>query len=220
MRRAAHRAGRTAAALAGLLLTGAVGAGEAVSALEQFLRDTRVVAAQFSQELTDPDGRLIEVAAGRLLIARPDRLRWDYTEPDQVVLADGEKLWLFDREVDQVTVTQQADSLSGSPAALLAGDASALAAFDVVTETVADGIAWVALAPLADDVDFASVNIGFKGGELAAMILTDQLGQRTDIRFAGLSVNGAIDANAFALDIPDYVDVIDKSAPDSAATTP
>lgn len=184
---------------------------DATARLRGFLADTEVVTAAFQQELSDADGRLVEVAAGHLLIARPNRLRWDYSEPEQVVMADGEKLWLFDREVDQLTVSWQAEMLRGSPAALLSGDPAAVDEFRVTKTFVADGIDWIELAPLAEDVDFSSVRIGFAGDELAAMVLVDQLGQVTDIRFSDVGLNGALAENAFELDVPDYVDVIDKT---------
>ena len=207
-----RRAALVAAALAWLASMSYAGAPDAASErLRQFFADNDVISAAFIQQLSDADGRIVEIAEGRLLIARPNRLRWDYTEPDQVVLADGERLWLYDREVDQVTISDQVDSIGGSPAALLSGNTEALDAFDVLGSTTAGGLTWVELAPRADDVDFSRVRIGFAADTLAAMVLTDKLGQTTDIRFRDVVVDAPYGPDAFRLDLPDYVDVIDKS---------
>ncbi|MEM8984291.1 MAG: outer membrane lipoprotein chaperone LolA [Pseudomonadota bacterium] len=179
--------------------------------LVAFLEVTTTISADFEQELTDPDGRLVESSRGRLVIERPGRLRWDYDEPDQTVLADGERLWLFDREVDQVTISDQNDTLGGSPAALLAGSSDALDAFERAAAYTVDDVDWFELTPRADDVDFAVVRIGFAGSTLQAMVLDDRLGQQTFIRFSDMTLNDPVDDARFALEIPPYVDVVDNT---------
>ncbi|MEL7539071.1 MAG: outer membrane lipoprotein chaperone LolA [Pseudomonadota bacterium] len=204
---------RRAAGVVSLLCVG-IGtayAGDTEATLRMFLAETNVVTANFEQELRDANGQVVEVSYGSLLIARPNRLRWDYTEPDQVVMADGERLWLFDREVDQVTISDQADSIAGSPAALLAGDAAALDEFRVTRSFREAGLDWLELQPVREDGDFSRIRIAFDGDSLAAMELADQLEQRTQIRFADVATNVAIDDGRFTLDIPDYVDVVDNS---------
>ncbi|MEM1263426.1 MAG: outer membrane lipoprotein chaperone LolA [Pseudomonadota bacterium] len=187
--------------------------------LASFLDETTSVVANFEQELTDSEGRLVESSRGRLLIERPGRLRWDYEEPDQTVLADGQRLWLFDREVDQVTISDQADTLGGSPAALLAGSSDALNAFERAATYSVDDIDWFELTPRNDDVDFATVRIGFDDATLRAMVLDDRLGQRTLIRFSAVTLNESIDDGEFSLEIPTYVDIVDNTTAAAAAAS-
>ncbi len=181
----------------------------AVAALNRFLETVDTLEAEFRQRIHDADGVLLERARGSFALARPDRFVWHYRTPnEQILLADGERLWMYDLELEQATVSPLEES-AGSPAMLLSGDAPVLESFDVESSFERDGLAWVRLVPKLEDADFRSVAIGFDDEGLPTELeLVDGLDQTTRIEFSGIVVNEALDDDVFELDLPDEVDVI------------
>jgi outer membrane lipoprotein carrier protein len=165
--------------------------------------------ADFVQVLTDRDGRIVERSSGHLSLAKPWRFRWDYTEPaTQLIVADGKRLWLYDRELEQVTVRPIDTTLTGTPAMLLSGKTPLADEFQAgPVEREAD-IDWIALAPVRDDTDFREVRIGLAGDTLRFMQLDDKLGQRTLLEFTNVEVNVPVDPGKFAFVPPPGADVI------------
>ena len=177
--------------------------------LDRFLDETRTLQAEFSQELLDGGGNLIEEASGLFFLKRPNRFLWSYSEPfEQQVVADAENLWIHDVELEQVTVSPLAGAIASSPAMLLSGDGQVRDGFEIV-ETFVDGaIAWVSLVPMEPGVDFRSVQVGFDAGELFALVLVDALGQVTSIQFRNMAVNLEIEDGFFDFEPPAGADVI------------
>ena len=177
--------------------------------LDRFLDETRTLQAEFSQELLDGGGNLIEEASGVFYLKRPNRFLWSYSEPfEQQVVADAENLWIHDVELEQVTVSPLEGAIASSPAMLLSGDGQVRDGFEIV-ETSGDGtIAWVSLAPREPGVDFRSVQVGFDAGELFALVLVDALGQVTSIQFRNMAVNLDIEDEFFRFEPPAGADVI------------
>ena len=177
--------------------------------LDRFLDDTRTLRADFSQELLDGEGNLIEAAAGTFSLKRPNRFLWSYAEPfEQQVVADAANLWIHDVEIEQVTVSPLAGAISSSPAMLLSGDGEVRDGFEVV-ETSRDGtVAWISLAPRERGVDFRSVQVGLDDGELFALVLIDALGQMTSIQFRNVAVNPGIEDEFFEFEPPAGADII------------
>jgi outer membrane lipoprotein carrier protein len=177
--------------------------------LQQFLDDARTLQAEFYQELSDADGQLIEVATGTMSLQRPNRFLWQYRDPlEQLILADGEYLWIYDVELDQATVTPLSDIIEATPAMLLSGDQAVRDGFDTLENFVADELSWVRLAPNVPGSDFRSVLIGFMSGELARLELIDGLEQVTRIAFSDVVVNQDLDSGLFEFEPPAGVDVI------------
>lgn len=176
---------------------------------DRFLDETRTLRAEFSQELLDGGGNLIEEATGTFSLKRPNRFLWSYSEPvEQQVVADAENLWIHDVELEQVTVSPLEGAIASSPAMLLSGDGQVRDGFEVM-ETSADGaIVWVSLAPREPGVDFRSVQVGFDAGELFALVLVDALGQVTSIQFRNMAVNLDIEDEFFRFEPPGGTDVI------------
>jgi outer membrane lipoprotein carrier protein len=166
--------------------------------------------------LTDRSGRAIDEASGVLAIKRPNRFRWDYREPyEQVIVADGSRVWLYDSDLEQVTVRKLDDTLSATPAMLLSGEGNLEDNF-TVTETVTDGpIQWVQMEPKRNDTDFKSVRLGFEGTTLRHMHLADKLGQTTRLEFTNVERNPVLDPSRFTFKVPPGADVIGD--PGSAA---
>jgi outer membrane lipoprotein carrier protein len=184
-----------------------------VARLEAFLDDVRSLTADFEQELWSADQELLQTDTGSLSLERPNRFRWTYRNPSApndaaqlVVVADGARLWIYDVELDEVTVTPF-DDVGTSPAMLLSGDSNVREQFDVVQSLTLDGLDWIKLEPKSGS-DFASVSIGFSGSEPRRLELVDGLGQVTRIELRNLVVNPDIDDHVFVLDVPPGAHVI------------
>ncbi|WP_405244180.1 outer membrane lipoprotein chaperone LolA [Lentisalinibacter salinarum] len=187
--------------------------------LRRFFAGIDTIRGEFRQVLFDTRGEAVERSAGEFAILKPGRFRWEYTEPyEQLIVADGENIWLYDADFEQVTVREQTDSLSQSPAMLLGGDAAALEAFRYLGSYSRDGRDWLRLEPVAPESDFRAVSLSFAGGELEMMELTDALGQVTRIEFTELATNDSLDAALFTFEPPPGVDVI--GVQESSAATP
>lgn len=176
--------------------------------LRAFLAETVTLEARFSQVLVDSGDRA-QVSEGRFYLHRPQRFRWDYQVPTpQLVVADGEHLWLYDPDLEQATVRRLDDGLSGTPAMLLSGVGELEDSFELGAAYHEDSLDWVELKPRSGATDFAGLRVGFDRGRLAAMELMDALGQWTVIRFSELKLNQPIDAALFQFVPPPGADVI------------
>lgn len=194
-----------------LLCAGSLHAGEGGEAqLRAFLASTGSLAADFTQEVTDSRGRQVEASSGRMLLKRPGRFRWDYAEPhERLMLADGERVWLYEPDLEQATTRGLDDlALRDTPAALLTGTGDVLDRFVPVDEQHAEGLDWITLEPVEPEADFHRLRLGFAGGQLQVLELDDRLGQQTRVRFAAIEVNPALDDADFTFVPPPGVDII------------
>ena len=165
--------------------------------------------AEFRQELWTADQRLLETATGTLSLKRPNRFLWSYAEPiEQLVVADGMQLWIYDVELAQATVAPLDESAASSPAMLLSGDRTVGEGFDVVRNVTLDGLEWIELTPKLDGTDFASVSIGFKDQVPQRLDFVDGLNQVTRIELSNVVVNPDLPDAAFDFEPPAGVDVI------------
>jgi outer membrane lipoprotein carrier protein len=177
--------------------------------LEAFLDGVRTLTADFKQELYGKNQQLLETQTGTLSLARPNRFRWSYVSPSElVVVADGAKLWMYDVELSQVTVAPLDETVGSSPAMLLSGDRRVRDGFEVVQTETRDGLDWVKLAPKADAADFASVQIAFDGNAPRRLELVDGLNNVTRIELDNVVVNPDIADTVFEFHPPAGVDVI------------
>jgi outer membrane lipoprotein carrier protein len=188
---------------------------DGIARLEAFLDGVHSLTADFKQELWSENGRLQQTDTGSLSLKRPNRFRWTYEaraeekRPDPtelVIVADGEKLWIYDIELKEVTVTPFDDTVGTSPAVLLSGDRNVREDFEVVQSYTLDALDWVKLEPRAAS-DFSSIAIGFNGTEPRRLELVDGLGQITRIELDNLVVNPDIADDVFKLVVPPGVDV-------------
>jgi outer membrane lipoprotein carrier protein len=193
----------------------------ATTALDRFLDGLTTWQSEFTQTVTDGRNRKIGEGRGRLAISRPGRFRWELAptggpETGQVLVADGRNLWFFDRDLEQVTVKPQSESLARSPAMLLSGAGDVRKAFDVKSESGgkdATGLEWVDVAPRDREGDFRQARLGFQGIELARMELQDRLGQRTVIQFLKPVRNAPLPADDMRFVAPAGADVIGTPLP-------
>lgn len=181
----------------------------AVDQLHRFLSGTRTLKADFSQMVIGRNGRKPQQSSGVVAISRPGKLRWDIQKPfPQLVVGDGEKIWIYDPELKQVTVRKAGQAISGSPAALLAGSNELEKNFTLAEAGTEDGLNWVEATPKVSESGFEKVRLGFAGSDLKAMELHDSFGQRTLIRFSALERNPALPVTTFKFVPPAGVDVV------------
>lgn len=189
--------------------------------VEKFLSGLQGLQARFHQTLSDSKGAVSSESNGTLAISRPNRFRWDYTDPyKQLLVADGSRVWLYDTDLDQVTVRHLDDSISATPAMLLSGQGNLLDNF-TVTQTVQDGgTQWVQLEPRRNDTDFKWIRLGFAGEGLKYMQLGDKLGQKTLLEFSQFERNPKLDPARFTFTVPPGADVIGDASAAAPAKKP
>jgi len=184
--------------------------------LEGYLGGLKSFQGRFQQTLRDSNARVRQEVSGQLFIQKPGKFRWEYAKPDeQLIVSDGRNLWLYDADLEQVTVKPLDASLATTPALLLAGQAGIAESFAVGTPVTKDGLKWFELVPLRQDTDFTQLRLGFAAGasggkslELSAMELKDKLNQHTSIRFSQTKRNTSLAGTLFSFTPPKGVDVI------------
>lgn len=176
--------------------------------LRAFLDKVETLRAEFRQSVFDEDARQIDEASGMVYIARPGRFRWDYTQPYlQEIVGDGENVWIYDADLDQVTVRPLGDALGDTPVMLLSSDRPVEQSFDVRPVDGPDGYAWAALTPLAEQTSFKEIRLGFDGDTLRVMELSDAFGQLTRLVFAAVERNPSLAPELFEFTPPEGADV-------------
>ncbi len=183
---------------------------DAAAQVDAHLAKLKTMSATFTQVVRDKDGEIIERATGSFSMSRPDRFRWDYRQPhEQTIVADGKRVWLYDRDLDQVTVRPLAAGLGATPAMLLSGQQKVADAFDSAGIDKDGRWAWLRLRPRSPSSDFSDVGLAFDSrGALASMELKDKLGQLTLIDFADVRLNVRLDDKLFQYSPPAGADVI------------
>lgn len=177
--------------------------------LDAFVGGTRTLKAQFNQEVFDGNGRKTQEASGILFLSRPGKFRWVYKKPySQVIVGDGQRLWIHDEDLDQVTVRKLDQAIGESPAALLAGNNDLEKLFNLKPVSDKAGLEWLEATPKTKEGSFEKVRMGFKGNDLTTMELHDNFGQTTLLRFSGLERNPALGASLFRFKPPKGVDVL------------
>lgn len=182
----------------------------AVDALKQFLDGTRSYRAEFSQSVLSKSGRKPLQSTGKLAFQKPGKFRWDVEKPyPQLMVGDGQKVWIHDPELEQVTVKKMDQALGATPAALLSGTSDMLRNFNLSEGGEADGLQWVEARPKSQEASFDRVRLGFApNGELKAMEMFDNFGQTTFLRFHQPERNPALPASLFRFTPPKGTDVI------------
>ena len=180
-----------------------------IAEMHAFLQDVHSLKADFVQVVLDSNLKQVKQSTGTLSIKRPDRFRWDYLKPNaEIIVADGKRLWLYDVDLQQVTVKPLNDTLAASPAVLLSGSNDVEKSFSVEDLGTKGGLEWVSLNPKVKDTDFDNVKLGFKGDDVAVMELKDNLGNLTRITFSKLQRNVDVADDAFRFTPPKGADVI------------
>jgi outer membrane lipoprotein carrier protein len=182
------------------------------SQVDQYLSGLKSWSADFEQSINDSQGKTTRRATGHLYLQKPGRFRWDYSAPgEQMVLADGKKLWFYDKDLAQANVRELDATLASTPAMLLSSGAPVSAEFDITTLPAADGLEWFQLRPKKSGGDFLAARVGFRKGELVQMLLADKLNQVTRLEFTHAVRNQPLAADLFTFTPPAGVDVIGRA---------
>jgi len=186
-------------------------AGPAIEQLNSFLEQTRTLSAEFVQLSIDESGKPGQRSTGRFYLAKPGKFRWDYLQPyKQEIVANGDKVWFFDADLEQVTVKRLGKAIGSTPALLLTGQVSLQKNFVIEEERFADGMQWVKLTPRSEDDSFKYILIGIDVESLRGMELSDNFGQLTRIAFSNVKSNVQIDPNLFEFVAPKGVDIFEN----------
>ena len=175
---------------------------------QSYLRTTQAASADFNQKVFDKTGRLVQETRGSFSFLRPGRFRWTYVKPPQVIVGDGERVWIHDADLNQVTVRRVARVLGATPAALLAGASDIGKAFELVESGEKDGLEWLEARPREKESGFERVRLGMSTSGVEAMELLDHFGQTTMLRFTNLVRNPQFDAGTFRFTPPKGADVL------------
>jgi len=181
------------------------------SSLERFqsyLRTTQSARGDFEQKVYDKDGKLVQDSRGSFALLRPNRFRWTYVKPQQTIVGDGEKVWIHDADLNQVTVRRLSRVLGSTPAALLAGSSDVQAGFELKELGEKDGLEWLEAKPRDKDAGFERMRLGMSTGGVEAMELVDHFGQTTVLRFSNVVRNPQIEPGTFRFSPPKGADVL------------
>ena len=182
--------------------------------LDRFSENVQNLSASFEQQVFDDTGTALDAASGTLALARPNRFRWDYLEPEeQRIVADGDNIWIYDVELEQVSVRPQSFDEQQSPLAVLLDVASLDQQFNTEDRGEKGGANWLRLTPKSEDAEFAHVDLGFRDHQLARMVMVDIVGQRTEIVFQDWKRNTTLPPATFYFQPPKGVDVVGDVRP-------
>ena len=184
-------------------------ANAALSSIQSYLDSLSSLQATFEQVMYDADDNVTQVSSGSFRLLKPGKFRWDYQEPyQQTIVADGERLWIYDADLEQVTVRSMNESMAETPAMLLSGVGAISQSYEYVSQFEANLLSWTELRSRSSDADFGRLRLGFIGDELRVMDLVDGLGQTTRIEFLDIDKNPELLPSAFSFVPPPGADVI------------
>src|SRR5712691_6798280 len=194
-----------------LLLALLVASGVQAAAIERFksfVRTTQSARADFEQKVYDRNRKLVQESKGSFVFLRPGRFRWVYDKPvDQLIVGDGERVWIYDRDLKQATVRKLPKALGSTPAALLA-ELDVESAFELSDAGERDGLEWLEAKPRDREAGFERIRMGLGSGGIEAMELNDNFGQTTLLRFFNLVRNPKVDPAQFRFVPPKGADVL------------
>ena len=193
-----------------LLIFPCIAQAGAMKSLESFVKDVRKSRAIFSQIMLDKNAEIIQEANGTMQFERPGKFRWNYEKPyEQLIIGDGETVWFYDIDLNQVTVRKLDMAIGSSPAALLAGGNTIETNFDLDEIGLQGGLEWLEAKPKIKEGSFESVRLGFtQKGSLKKIVLHDNFGQTTVIIFSSMEKNPYLKPELFKFTPPKNSDVI------------
>ena len=182
----------------------------ATDKLKNFIASTHSAQANFTQEVRDKSGKRIQSASGTMQFVRPGKFRWVYQKPfEQLIVGDGEKFWLYDVELNQVTVKKIDAALGSSPAALLSGSNEIERGFELKDNGTKDNLEWLQATPRTQDTSFEKILMAFNAqSELMVMELHDAFGHTTVLRFSKMQRNPQLSPQLFKFVPPKGADVL------------
>ena len=200
---------RLAIVLAALFASVPPASATALERFQAFVRNTQSARADFEQKVYDRNNKLVQESKGSFAFLRPGRFRWAFAKPyAQLIVGDGEKVWVHDEDLNQVTVRKLSHAMGATPAALIAGSADVEQAFVFSEARDRDGLQWLEAKPKDTEAGFDGIRLGFSATSIDAMELVDQLGQVTMLRFTNLQRNPKFDPGTFRFTPPKGADLL------------
>ncbi len=194
--------------LAVIAFSSAAGA-SSLERFNTFLSATKSASGSFEQTIYDRNKKVVQESRGTLAFLRPGKFRWTYVKPyPQLIVGDGVKVWIYDEDLNQVTVKRLDQALGSTPAALLAGNNEVVKAFRITDLGVRDGLEWLEATPRGKDGSFDKLRMGFGFSGLERMELEDSFGQTTVMRFTTFDHNPKLDASTFRFSAPKGADLL------------
>src|SRR5450830_19190 len=203
-----------AAALSAGLLCSNLAAATALDQFKQFVSSTQSAKGEFIQRLVKVDSGTVKISntsSGTFVFARPGKFIWTYLKPyEQVLQADGQKLFIYDKDLNQVTTKQLGNALGSSPAAILFGSNDLEKNFTLKEGGTKDGMEWLQATPKSKDTSFDQIGIGLKDGVPQAMELRDSFGQTSLLTFTHFEKNPPLKSTSFTFVVPKGADVFNN----------
>jgi outer membrane lipoprotein carrier protein len=197
-----------------LALGTATAADTARSRMEAFSKDLKSVTADFTQTVTNANGERGDQSRGTMALQAPRQFRWETKQPyEQTIVADGTRVWIYEPDLEQVSVRSQSGEEAHSPLTVLTDLSQLESQFTASESGERDGLAWLKLVPKAKEPEFEYAELGFSASSLERMLFKDQLGNTTEIRFSDWRRNPKIDESKFRFVPPKGVDVIGDMDP-------
>jgi outer membrane lipoprotein carrier protein len=192
----------------------AYAADSARSRMEAFSKNLKSVTADFNQSVTDANGHRGDESRGTMALEAPRQFRWETKQPyEQTIVADGQRVWVYEPDLQQVSVRSQSSEEAHSPLTVLTDLSQLDSQFTASDSGERDGLVWLKLQSKAKDPEFEYAELGFSAQTLDRMLFKDQLGNTTEIRFSGWKRNPALAADTFKFTPPKGVDVIGNTDP-------
>ena len=176
---------------------------------QSFVRSTQSARADFEQKVYDRNQKLVQESKGSFSFVRPGKFRWAFSKPyAQLIVGDGEKVWVYDEDLNQVTVRKLTHALGATPAALISGSADVEQSFVFTDAGEKEGLQWLDAKPKEKDAGFERIRMGFGASGIDAMELVDQFGQTTKLRFTNVQKNPKLDPGTFRFTPPKGADLL------------
>ncbi|MBQ0743329.1 MAG: outer membrane lipoprotein chaperone LolA [Pseudomonas sp.] len=183
----------------------------AAQRLNTLLSNASTMTADFSQMTLSANGASMQETTGNLALKRPGMFRWHTDAPaEQELVSNGQTIWLYDPDLEQVTIQEMDQRLTHTPALLLSGDVSKLQENFTITWEDSGNVIDFTLTPKVSDTLFDSLRLSFRDGVINDMQMSDAVGQRTNILFQDVQLNQSMNEEQFTFDIPDGIDVISE----------
>lgn len=180
-----------------------------VERFQTFLRTTQSAQAGFEQKVYDRANKLVQSSSGTFAFQRPGKFRWTYAKPfSQLIVGDGAKVWIWDEDLNQVTVRRMARAIGSTPAALLAGAADVAQAFELEDLGTREGLEWLEARPRVKESGFERIRLGLGVAGVEAMEMLDPFGQTTVLRFSNFTRNPRLEGGSFTFVPPKGADVL------------
>lgn len=186
-------------------------ADESFEPLKNFLNNFNSLESNFVQSLINENDEVLEKSEGVLRLQQPGKFNWSYESPyTQKIISNGDVIWIFDEDLDQLTIRNIGDALDETPAGIILGNNNISEHFIQVNMGSIEGHDWIELTPKNIEAQYSNIRIGFNKAQLGMMIIQDSLGQTTRIDFVNVKKNTDLSSSDFEFKIPEGVDVIDE----------